>query len=74
MYWRSGYVVDNNKTYIVYNYFDIVKTNTNQKSYFNPVTRTIKYPILKELVIKTKLAQSEAEFLTWYNSRDKLLS
>lgn len=69
MYWKvESYTDDDDNTWCIYNYIDFVERNCAFKPWYNGILKEWKYPILKEMVIKAQMADSEEAFEAWWIS------
>jgi hypothetical protein len=73
MYWKiDEYIDDHDNTWLIYNYFEVIKFEPQFRPYYNGILKEMKYPQEQELVIKAALAGSEEEFDAWYNENKRL--
>lgn len=65
MYWKKG---KDENGWIIYNYFEIIHKHTlSSKPFYNPISKSIIYPVTKELVMKAAIAETEEDFEIWWH-------
>jgi hypothetical protein len=72
MYWKTKIEKYGDKTFITYSYFKLISKSIPTAAFYNPFSKSITYPVKKELAVVTTVVTSEEDFLEFYEKNKEL--